>query len=322
MNLDVADPLSSSSKSRWGNRSALPKWFYPAASLKWPYSCAIFLTSWWRMVAEDSRFRTKEDIMMDDRVVARHETFMGEDDNVPVSKEDLVKFEESITLVRSRLRSRARTRDSFRNLASYVEFMYPLLGGMSTASAVQFGLWGDFYWIEGWQPSSYALSPFLGSGGLTETSSLGVAMGQSNTSWDLNHIYFHIMALVIFTLKPLTNAIQAVIRSWSRQTLPWFWLGVESFFPVRFPCRRPVSSSVLATLASDESLSGVEWDDKQRAPRGGTFGLPGHARRWWRSTAVLMAGHSHRITDPLSKPRNPKSEKPISYFSTFVPGKL
>jgi hypothetical protein len=112
-----------------------------------------------------------------------------------------------------------------------------------------------------------------------------------------------------------------VIRSGSRQTLPWFWLGVESFFPIRFPCRRPVSSSVLAELASDESLSGVEWDDKQRAPRG---------RNFWASwacstvvevaTAVLMAGHSHRITDPLSKPRNSKSENPFHIFQLLSRG--
>ncbi|KAF7351924.1 hypothetical protein MVEN_01154200 [Mycena venus] len=36
------------------------------------------------------------DIMMDDRVIDRHETFMGEDEMVPVSKADLSKFEESI----------------------------------------------------------------------------------------------------------------------------------------------------------------------------------------------------------------------------------
>ncbi|KAF7364523.1 hypothetical protein MVEN_00321300 [Mycena venus] len=36
------------------------------------------------------------DIMMDDRVIDRHETFMGEDERVPVSKADLLKFEDSI----------------------------------------------------------------------------------------------------------------------------------------------------------------------------------------------------------------------------------
>ncbi|KAJ7907750.1 hypothetical protein B0H13DRAFT_1879293 [Mycena leptocephala] len=36
------------------------------------------------------------DIMMDDRVIDRHETFMGEDDTMPVSKADLIKFEESV----------------------------------------------------------------------------------------------------------------------------------------------------------------------------------------------------------------------------------
>ncbi|KAF7342137.1 hypothetical protein MVEN_01801400 [Mycena venus] len=36
------------------------------------------------------------DIMMDDRVIDRHETFMGKDERVPVSKADLLKFEDSI----------------------------------------------------------------------------------------------------------------------------------------------------------------------------------------------------------------------------------
>lgn len=36
------------------------------------------------------------DIMMDDRVIDRHETFMGEDETAPVSKADLSKFEETI----------------------------------------------------------------------------------------------------------------------------------------------------------------------------------------------------------------------------------
>ncbi|KAK7029766.1 hypothetical protein R3P38DRAFT_3188637 [Favolaschia claudopus] len=36
------------------------------------------------------------DIMMDDRVIDRHETFMGEDNTAPLSKADLVKFEESM----------------------------------------------------------------------------------------------------------------------------------------------------------------------------------------------------------------------------------
>ncbi|KAK6966970.1 hypothetical protein R3P38DRAFT_2589936 [Favolaschia claudopus] len=36
------------------------------------------------------------DIMMDDRVIDRHETFMGEDSTAPLSKADLVKFEESM----------------------------------------------------------------------------------------------------------------------------------------------------------------------------------------------------------------------------------
>ncbi|KAF7334010.1 hypothetical protein MVEN_02306200 [Mycena venus] len=38
------------------------------------------------------------DIMMDDRVINRHETFMGEDERVPVSKADLLKFEDSILM--------------------------------------------------------------------------------------------------------------------------------------------------------------------------------------------------------------------------------
>ncbi|KAJ7629321.1 hypothetical protein B0H17DRAFT_1150635 [Mycena rosella] len=36
------------------------------------------------------------DIMMDDRVIDRHETFMGEDETAPLSKADLRKFEEGI----------------------------------------------------------------------------------------------------------------------------------------------------------------------------------------------------------------------------------
>jgi hypothetical protein len=36
------------------------------------------------------------DIMMDDRIIDRRETFMGEDETVPVSKAALSKFEESI----------------------------------------------------------------------------------------------------------------------------------------------------------------------------------------------------------------------------------
>ncbi|KAJ7146653.1 hypothetical protein C8R44DRAFT_864392 [Mycena epipterygia] len=36
------------------------------------------------------------DIMMDDRAIDRHETFMGEDETAPVSKADLLKFEETI----------------------------------------------------------------------------------------------------------------------------------------------------------------------------------------------------------------------------------
>ena len=36
------------------------------------------------------------DIMMDDRVVDRHETFMGEDETAPLSKADLRKFEEGL----------------------------------------------------------------------------------------------------------------------------------------------------------------------------------------------------------------------------------
>ncbi|KAJ6506544.1 hypothetical protein C8R45DRAFT_922728 [Mycena sanguinolenta] len=36
------------------------------------------------------------DIMMDDRTIDRHETFMGEDETVPISKADLLKFEEKV----------------------------------------------------------------------------------------------------------------------------------------------------------------------------------------------------------------------------------
>jgi hypothetical protein len=36
------------------------------------------------------------DIMMEDRVVDRHETFMGEDEAAPISKADLLKFETTI----------------------------------------------------------------------------------------------------------------------------------------------------------------------------------------------------------------------------------
>ncbi|KAJ6533640.1 hypothetical protein B0H19DRAFT_1081055 [Mycena capillaripes] len=36
------------------------------------------------------------DIMMDDRTIDRHETFMGEDETAPVSKADLVKFEDHL----------------------------------------------------------------------------------------------------------------------------------------------------------------------------------------------------------------------------------
>jgi hypothetical protein len=47
------------------------------------------------------------DIMMDDRVIDRHETFMGEDETAPVSKGDLIKFEDRILAQIQSLISRA-----------------------------------------------------------------------------------------------------------------------------------------------------------------------------------------------------------------------
>jgi hypothetical protein len=47
------------------------------------------------------------DIMMDDRVIDRHETFMGEDETAPVSKADLTEFEDRILAQIQGLISRA-----------------------------------------------------------------------------------------------------------------------------------------------------------------------------------------------------------------------
>ncbi|KAK7016515.1 hypothetical protein R3P38DRAFT_2785719 [Favolaschia claudopus] len=66
------------------------------ADRKW----SLKAVKWWGGWSSNENLMAYEegfsDIMMDDRVIDRHETFMGEDNTAPLSKADLLKFEENM----------------------------------------------------------------------------------------------------------------------------------------------------------------------------------------------------------------------------------